>query len=372
MKKGIVVGAGIVGLACARALAERGYHVTVLERNSWANGASVRNFGMVWPIGQPTGPLLERAMRSRSIWKTLCEEGKIWYEETGSLLAAQHEDEMQVIEEFVSLNKMHRHCEILNPENACEKSSALKRDALLGALWSDSEIIVDPREALAKLPELMKDKYQINFLFGKCVSHVAYPKVFCGREVFDADVIAICSGYDFETLYPESFSRQKITKCKLQMLRTKAQPKGWRMGAALCAGLTLIHYSSFKECPSLPALKKRYEKELPEYIQWGIHVMASQQGSGEVTLGDSHEYGDTFDPFDKSFINDLILEYLDGFTQFPTRHIAQTWNGIYAKMHDGSTELILRPEDGVWIINGLGGAGMTLSFGLAEEVVARI
>ena len=49
-KSAIVVGAGILGLATARALAQKGYQVTVIEKSQFSLGASVRNFGMLWPV----------------------------------------------------------------------------------------------------------------------------------------------------------------------------------------------------------------------------------------------------------------------------------------------------------------------------------
>src|SRR5689334_25227012 len=95
----IVIGAGIVGLATARALVIKGYAVKVFERTHKAVGASIRNFGMVWPIGQPD-KLYDRALRSREIWKEMGDAGAFWYDAPGSLHLAYHQDEWQVLQEL--------------------------------------------------------------------------------------------------------------------------------------------------------------------------------------------------------------------------------------------------------------------------------
>ncbi|MBC7916067.1 MAG: hypothetical protein H7Y07_18335 [Pyrinomonadaceae bacterium] len=68
-------------------------------------------------------------------------------------------------------------------------------------------------------------------------------------------------------------------------------------------------YPGFQIAPTLKELKNRYEKDFSDYLKWGIHVMVSQNISGELTIGDSHEYGLIHDPFDKQFINQLIVDY---------------------------------------------------------------
>ncbi len=364
-----IVGAGIVGLAHALAAARRGHRVTVFERSEQAVGASIRNFGMVWPIGQPPGPLRERAMRSRQIWLDMADQGNFFADPVGSLHLLYQADELQVVEEFLTMATPAGYpVQLLTAGEVAEKSPAAVTDGLLGALWSETEVIVDPREALQVIPDVLREVFKVEFQFGATVTDIAHPHLTVNGATWTADHILVCSGADFETLYPDLYRTSGITKAKLQMMRTGPQPNGWRIGPALCGGLTLTHYAAFANCPALPALKQRFQRDLPFAVDWHIHVMMSQNGLGELILGDSHEYGFTFDPFDRADINDFVLTYLKGFARVPDFHIAATWHGIYAKL-PGKTEFIAQPELGVTVVNALSGAGMTLSFGLAEEVV---
>ena len=368
-KSAIVVGAGIVGLATARALAMRKYDVKLLERTDRAVGASIRNFGMIWPIGQPNGNLYERALRSAKTWKEICGEANIWHDEVGSLHLAYNKYEWDVLCELADVYR-HRQYRLLLPDAAVQYSPAVVKDNLLGALYSTQEMIVDPREAISSIPAYLQEKYGIQFLWGKTVTEISYPSVFTADEEFHADEIYVCSGADFETLYPSFYAGIEVTKCKLQMMRMAAQPKNERIGPALCGGLSLVHYKSFAAA-DLSRLKEFFENEYSDYLKWGIHVMVSQNEAGELTVGDSHEYGLTHDPFDKHFINLMILDYLKKFARFKNETIIETWNGVYPKLTNGESELILQPEDGVTIINCVGGAGMTLSFGLCEEIIGK-
>jgi FAD dependent oxidoreductase TIGR03364 len=372
-RKAIVIGAGIVGLATARALALKGYAVKVFERGSFATGASVRNFGMVWPIGQPDGELYERALHSRSIWKEISDAGAFWSDPVGSLHVAHDPLEWTVLQELYESFKADRPVQLLSADEVLQRSEAVVSTNLLGGLYSADELIVDPREAIGALPLYLESQYNVEFYWNRCVSYISENTVYIGNdEDHEADIIFICSGADFETLYPEVYANYPLTKCKLQMMRLVPQRDNWRIGAALCGGLSLIHYKSFKTAASLPQLKAKYAAEMDPYLEWGIHVMVSQNERGELTIGDSHDYGLTHDPFDKAIINKLIIDYLGQFAAFKDCSIAESWNGVYSKLTNGDTELFFSPQAGVYVVNGLGGAGMTLSFGFAEEAVAGL
>ena len=364
-----IVGAGILGLAHAYVAARKEHAVDVFERSPKASGASIRNFGMIWPIGQPAGEMLEMALRSRELWLEVLAAARLHHSPTGSLHLVYREDEAAVAQEFGEIGPpLGYQCEWLSPEQVPARSDAVNPDHLLGALWSATELTVDPRQVICNLPTFLENELGVRLHFGCAVQTIDLPHVVAGSETWEADCAIVCSGDDFETLYPTWFASSGMTRCKLQMMRTPPQPDGWALGPSLAAGLTLRFYPSFRICSTLAALERRIAEETPEYDRWGIHVLVSQTANGEITLGDSHEYGLAVSIFNRSEIDDLVLGYARNFLRVPDMTIAERWYGVYAK-HSSSPFVSLTPAENVRVVTAVGGSGMTLSFGLAERTI---
>ena len=236
-----VVGAGIVGLAHAYIAAKSGLKVAVFERNPVASGASVRNFGLIWPIGQPPGELYTIALRSRDIWQEVLQAANLPYLDTGSLHAAYEEDEAVVGMEFCEKAPPHGYqCAWLNAQQTLARSSCLNPQDLRGAIWSSTEMTVDPRLIVGCLPQFLTEKFGVQFFFNTPLHNVD-PR---------SGLMIVCTGDDFQSLYPELFETSGITRCKLQMMRTAAQPDNWQLGPALAFGLSippLSHLSNLRK-----------------------------------------------------------------------------------------------------------------------------
>jgi FAD dependent oxidoreductase TIGR03364 len=368
-----IVGAGILGLAHAYFAARRGKSVVVFERTPRAQGASVRNFGMIWPIGQRAGAVHQIATRSRQIWNEILDAAGLPYRPTGSLHVVYHPDEADVAREFVERAPgLGYTCTWLSPAEVLKKSNSINPKGLLGAIWSPTELTVDPRQILAKLPQFLAEKFGVQFRFGAAVRSIQLPRIEAGPEIWRAERAIVCSGDDFETLYPELFAGSAIDRCKLQMMRTAPQRPGWELGPALAAGLTLRFYPAFEICTAtLPIYKERVARELADYDRFAIHTLVSQTADGALTLGDSHEYGLAVDIFNKTEIDELVTRNVREFLVAPDLSIAQRWYGVYAK-HPDKSWLALDAAPGVRIVTAVGGSGMTLSFGLAEQMIREM
>ena len=317
--------------------------------------------------------MYKRQIRSREVWKEYLKDAKINFDPCGSVHLAYDNEEKNVVEElYEHFVKSQRPVELLTPAAIQDKFNGINQHNLQCGLYSSDETIIDPREGIKHLPAYLKTYYNIDILWGTAVTNVTTNTVWSFKTKYNADLVCICSGADFETLYPSIFKELPIIKTKLQMMRFVPNNPSFKIGTAVCGGLSLLHYKSFTASNSLDKLKAKIEATLPEYLKYGIHVMVAQNDKGELTVGDSHEYGLDFEPFDNQLINEMVLKYLKKLMHIDDWTLQQSWNGIYPKMTNGDTDLFLKVEPGVYIINGIGGNGMTLSFGFAEEAVAKI
>jgi FAD dependent oxidoreductase TIGR03364 len=367
-----VIGAGIMGLAHAYHLARRGHRVIVLERDPLARGASVRNFGMLWPVGQPFGAMRDLARLSLACWLDVLSSAGLWHRRTGSLHLAYHDDEARILEEFVKEETIRGEpYELLDATRVRALAPRVRQDGLRIALWSHDEVCVDPREVVGHVPAWLEHEYGVVFGFEDPVTEVRTNSVTAMSGPLEVGRSWICSGDEMRSLFPELLARSGLIRCKLQMMRSHSLGDSCPIGPMLAAGLTLRHYAAFRDCPGLAALKERVARESPWLDRYGIHVLVSQNGQGELTIGDSHEYGGEIDPFDKAEIEGWILDYLRGFLEVPGLKIASRWHGTYAK-HPERPYVVLEPAPDVRIVTGVGGAGMTLSFGLAETLIEQV
>lgn len=325
---------------------------------------------MIWTIGQPPGEMLSIATESNRIWREVLADSGIWFEECGALHIANHDDELAVLTEFASVSESLGYaCDLVSPEDIARIAPLVRRENLRGGLLGRLELCVDPRATVSALPDYLNRTFGVEFVFGSAVTRVVDDLVGSPDRTILADRVVICNGDDFETLFPEVFRDAALSRCKLEMYRAAFRTPSSRIGPHLCAGLTLTHYRNFSICQSLAKLKARYEQELPEYVQNGIHLLVSQHEHGELTIGDTHAYGRTVKPFLHAHLERLVWSYLDTFIDASQFDITQRWHGVYATYANAPFfEHQINPR--VQVVTGVGGAGMTLSFGLGERTAA--
>lgn len=93
----IVVGAGVVGAACAYYAARAGLDVTVVDRGPVAGGTTGSGEGNILVSDKEPGPELELAVLSNRLWRELAERGGFEFEPKGGLVVAETEDVQRLL-----------------------------------------------------------------------------------------------------------------------------------------------------------------------------------------------------------------------------------------------------------------------------------
>ncbi|THD63837.1 TIGR03364 family FAD-dependent oxidoreductase [Phenylobacterium sp.] len=363
-----VVGAGILGLACALAAARRGKRVAVIDRDAQANGASVRNFGFITVTGQARGDMWRRARRTREVWAEVAAEAELPILHRGLLMTARRPEAVAVLEAFLA-TEMAEGCRLLSPGDVARAHPELATPGLQAALYSSHELRVESLEAIPKLAAWLAARHGVVFRRGLAALGIESGRVLTTRGEVAAEAIAVCPGDDLFSLFPERVAAHDITRCKLQMLRL-ADPGFW-LSVGVMSDLGLARYSGYADLPEAAPLRERLAAEQAEHLEHGVHLIVVQSADGSLVVGDSHHYAPTPDPFSREAVDRLILSEFEAVFGRPAPPVAERWTGTYAYAADRDV-LIDAPLPGVRLAVVTTGAGASTGFAVGEEVVAEL
>ena len=361
-----VIGAGIVGLAHARAAALRGMKVIVIERDHRAIGSSIRNFGFVTVTGQEAGQPWFDALASKQIWEEVAREAGIDVLQRGMYVLASLPEAVSVLEEF-QRGPMGEGCVMLGRAELLA-FDAFSAGKAIAALRSPHELRVEAREAISKIAVWLAERHAVEFMFDTLALSVDGENIATRRGVVQAGRVVICANNDRQLLYGEALALVQMRPCKLQMLRLAAP--GWQLPGAVMSDFGLTRYLGYHTCASLAGLRERLVHQYPETFAHGVHVIAVQSSDGSIVLGDSHDYDDTPDPFARELVDAIIIQHAQHVLDLSSPVIKERWLGIYPSGPQHSVVLAVEPQVRVVVITS--GTGMSTAFGLAERVIEEL
>jgi FAD dependent oxidoreductase TIGR03364 len=362
-----VVGAGIIGLSCARAAARQGLRVVVIDRDPQSVGASVRNFGFISVTGQERGTAWTRARRTCAIWEEVAREAGIPILQRGLWMMVRRPEAVAILESFLK-TEMGEGCEILSRTAAQGCCSELVNAQVQAVLRSSIELRVESREAIPKIAAWL-ERLGVVFLRQTAVHSVDPPRVATSRGEVSAGAVIVCPGDDITTLFPQRIAKYQVTRCKLQMLRL-ADP-GFRLPSTLMSDLGLLRYAGYSALPEAAALRARLEAEQGEHLRHGIHLIVAQSADGSLIVGDSHHYAATPDFFADERVDTLILDEFSAALGRPPPLVRERWIGTYCAAPD-RTMFIDAPARDVRIVVITSGSGASTGFAIGEEVVTDL
>ncbi|MEW1630057.1 TIGR03364 family FAD-dependent oxidoreductase [Streptomyces sp. NPDC089173] len=369
----IVVGAGVVGTMHAWHAVSRGHEVVQIERESEARGASLRNFGQIWVSGRAGGDELEAALRARELWEAIGRRVPgLGFRACGSLTPLRTAAEVAVAEAAVArTDAAARGYKLLTAEEARVLNPAL-RGTFTAALWCERDAAVEPRTAQLALKAELLASGRYTFLGGREVREVVGTASVRDDhgDVHTGDAVILATGAWLGGLVRELAGPElPVRRVRLQMMQT--DPLGEPLTTSVADADSFRYYPAYRG-EALDALNARQPQD-PVAAEHRMQLLMVQRNDGGLTIGDTHEYEHpfAFDTVEEPY--EHLTRVVEAFLGRPLPRIRHRWAGVYAQCTDTSRVVHRqRVADGVWLVTGPGGRGMTCSPAIAETTADQL
>jgi glycine/D-amino acid oxidase-like deaminating enzyme len=344
----VVVGAGIVGAACADEFAHCGRHVAVIGADIIGGGATAAGMGHI-VVMDDSDAQFALTRYSQQLWQELRAElpDDVEYEQCGTIWVAADEEEMiEVRRKRDYYGKRGVPTEVLDAKALRSLEPNLRPDIAGGLLVPEDGVLYPPCAALF-LARRARER-GATILLGTAAAQIGRGRVRLtdGSEI-SAEIIINAAGASAVDLTPGL----EIKKRKGHLLITDRYPGFVRH--------QLVELGYLKSAHSVSG----------DSVAFNVQP----RRTGQILIGSSRQYGAEYKQVDNVMLARMLRraqEYLPGLSQMSA---VRTWTGFRAATPD-KLPLIGQwaGDKSVFLATGHEGLGITTSLGTARILADQI
>ena len=343
-----IVGAGIVGAACADELARRGMRVAIIDRDVVGGGATAAGMGHV-VVMDDSDAQFALTRYSQKLWQRLRPElpEDVEYEQCGTIWVAADEEEMAEVQrkhEFYGVREVP--AEVLNARELKELEPNL-RDGLAGGLLVPEDVVVYPPCAARFLVERAR-KRGAELKLGVSVTKLGSGRVQCGDGTeIRAEKIVNAAGARAGLLTDGVAIKHR----KGHLVITDRYPGFLRH--------QLVELGYLKSAHSVTS----------DSVAFNVQP----RRTGQILIGSSRQYGAEHKEVDHAMLTRMLhraQEYMPGLGAMSA---VRTWTGFRAATPDKLPLIGPWPGDkALYLATGHEGLGITTSLATARILADQI
>lgn len=352
----VIVGAGIVGAACADELARRGLSVMVVDGDIIGSGATAAGMGHI-VVMDDSDAQFALTRYSQQLWQELRPElpDDVEYEQCGTIWVAADEEEMnEVRRKRDYYSKRGVPTEVLDAEALQCLEPNLRPGMAGGLLVPEDGVLYPPCAARFLMERAQKRGAKLHL--GVPVAKIGRGQVrLTDRTEISAEIIVNAAGASAAELAPGL----DIKKRKGHLVITDRYPGFVRH--------QLVELGYLKSAHSVTG----------DSVAFNVQP----RRTGQVLIGSSRQYGAEHKEVDHSMLVRMLQraqEYMPGLAQLST---VRTWTGFRAATPDklpligpwtGGATAGTTGDQSIFLATGHEGLGITTSLGTARILADQI
>jgi len=348
----VIVGAGIVGAACADECARQGMRVAVLDCDAVGSGATAAGMGHI-VVMDDSEAQFALTRYSQQLWQELRPElpADVEYEQVGTIWVAADEPEMEEVQrKKVYYRKRGVPVETLDPQGLEQAEPHLRKGMAGGLLVPGDGVLYPPCAARFLMERALGRGAKLHL--GRPVARMGKGSVrLADGSEYSAATIVNAAGVGATSLMPGL----EIRKRKGHLVITDRYPNFLRH--------QLVELGYLKSAHSLTA----------DSVAFNVQP----RRTGQILIGSSRQYDAGAKEDGKEVDTGILVrmlrraqEYMPGLAQMSTIRV---WTGFRAATPDKLPLIGPWPEDKtLFLATGHEGLGITTSLGTARLLVDQL